>query len=122
MASTSQVLVNSATGRFVIKIEGTTADTTTIDASNAAINMPEAGTATLERVTWTMASGDITVTWKGGDKVACILSGNGSWILIQNGPVIANNATSPTGDVTIVKATASAYTIILQFGTYNTAA
>ena len=49
-------------------------------------------------------------------------SGNGNWNLVQNPPVIANNATSPTGDITIVKAGASDYSIILEFGTGATTA
>ena len=119
MASTAQVLKNRKQSTYVIKIEGNTADTTTIDASDANTNMPEDGTATLNRVMWTMASGEIIVTWKGSgaDAVACRLHGQGSWNLIQNPPVIANNATTPTGDVTVVKGTASHYTIILEFGT-----
>ena len=121
MASTSQLIMNSATGRLIVKIEGTGADTTTLDASAAGVNMPEDGTAQLMGMWWTMASGDITITWKGsGDKVAAILSGNGSWSAANNMPAIANNATSPTGDVTIVKGTASAYTCILEFATYTT--
>ena len=120
MASTSQLIMNSSQGRLIVKIEGTTADTTTLDASNAGVNMPEDGTAQLMGMWWTMASGDITITWKGGDKVAAILSGNGSWSAANNMPAIANNATSPTGDVTIVKGTASAYTCILEFATYTT--
>ncbi len=120
MASTSQLLVNSATGRLVVKIEGTGADTTTLDASVAGVNMPEDGTAQLVSMWWTMASGDITITWKGGDKVAAILSGNGSWTASSGMPAIANNATSPTGDVTIIKGTASAYTCILEFANYTT--
>ena len=47
MASTSQLIMNSATGRLIVKIEGTSADTTTLDASNAGVNMPEDGTAQL---------------------------------------------------------------------------
>ena len=121
MASTSQLIMNSATGRLIVKIEGTGADTTTLDASAAGVNMPEDGTAQLMGMWWTMASGDITITWKGsGDKVAAILSGNGSWSAANNMPSIANNSTSPTGDVTIIKGTASAYTCILEFATYTT--
>ena len=120
MASTSQLIMNSATGRLIVKVEGTGADTTTLDASDAAINMPEDGTAQLMGMWWTMTSGDITITWKGGDKVAAILSGNGSLTQASGMPAIPNNATSPTGDVTIVKGTASAYTCILEFATYTT--
>jgi len=118
MASTAQVLRNKAQSSYVIKIEGNAADTTTIDASVSGVNMPEDGTATLRRAMWTMASGDVTITWKGStDKVAARLSGNGNWNLTQNPPVIANNAGTPTGDVTIVKTGASIYSIILEFGT-----
>ena len=121
MASTSQILVNSATGRFIVKIEGTGADTTTIDASDSGINMPEDGTAQLTNMWWTMASGDVTITWKGGtDKVAAILSGNGSWTQSSGIPAIANNSVTPTGDVTIVKGTASAYSCVLEFANYTT--
>ena len=120
MASTSQLIMNSATGRLIVKIEGTGADTTTLDASSAGVNMPEDGTANLMGMWWTMASGDITITWKGGDKVAAILSGNGSLTQASGMPAIPNNATSPSGDVTIIKGTASAYTCILEFATYTT--
>jgi hypothetical protein len=117
MATTNQVLRNKLQGSYVCKIEGNSADTTTLDAS-ATSGLPEDGTATLRRAMWTMASGDITVTWKGStDKVAARFSGNGNWNLTQNPPVIANNAGTPTGDITIVKTTASVYSIILEFGT-----
>ena len=122
MASTSQILRNKLQGSFVVKIEGDAADTTTLDAS-ALSGLPEDGTATLRRAMWTTESGQITITWKGGtDKVAARFSGNGNWNLVQNPPVIANNATSPTGDITIVKAGASDYSIILEFGTGATTA
>ena len=120
MASTSQLIMNSATGRLIVKIEGTTADTTTLDASTSGVNMPENGTAQLIGMWWTMASGDITITWKGGDKVAAILSGNGSWSATNGMPAIPNNATSPSGSVTIIKGGVSAYTCILEFATYTT--
>ena len=118
MASTSQVLRNKLQSSFVCKIEGNAADTTTIDASVSGDNMPEDGTATLRRAMWTTESGQITVTWKGStDKVAARFSGNGNWNLVQNPRVIANNAGTPTGDITIVKTGASDYSIILEFGT-----
>jgi len=118
MASSAQVLRNKLQSSYVLKIEGNGADTVLIDASDSSTNMPTDGTATLRRASWTMASGDITVTWKGAtDAVALRLSGNGSWNLQHNPPVIANNATTPTGDVSIVKTTASIYSIILEFGT-----
>ena len=121
MASSSQLMVNSTTGRFVIKVEGDGADTTTIDASVSGVNMPEDGTAQLTSAWWTCNSGDITVTWKGGtDKVAGRFSGNGSWTASSGMPAIANNATTPSGDVTIVKTTASVYSIILEFANYTT--
>jgi len=123
MASTAQVLRNKAQSSYVIKVEGNAADTTTIDASVSGVNMPEDGTATLRRAMWTTESGQITVTWKGSaDAVAARLSGNGNWNLTQNPPVIANNAGTPTGDVTIVKTGASDYSIILEFGTGATTA
>ena len=122
MASTSQVLRNKLQSSFVCKIEGDAADTTTLDAS-ATSGLPEDGTATLRRAMWTTESGQITVTWKGSaDAVAARLSGNGNWNLTQNPPVIANNAGTPTGDVTIVKTGASDYSIILEFGTGATTA
>ena len=122
MATTNQVLRNKAQSSFVCKIEGNAADTTTLDAS-ALSGLAEDGTTTLRRAIWTMASGDITVTWKGStDKVAARFSGNGSWNLTQNPPVIANNASTPTGDITIVKTGASIYSIILEFGTGATTA
>ena len=122
MASTSQVLRNKAQSSYVIKIEGNSADTTTLDAS-ATDGLPADGTATLRRAMWTMASGDVTVTWKGStDKVAARFSGNGNWNLTQNPPVIANNSSTPTGDITIVKTGASIYSIILEFGTGATTA
>ena len=122
MASTNQILRNKLQSSFVCKIEGDAADTTTLDAS-AISGLPEDGTATLRRAMWTTESGQITITWKGGtDKVAARFSGNGNWNLVQNPPVIANNATSPTGDITIVKAGASDYSIILEFGTGATTA
>jgi len=122
MASTSQVLRNKAQSSYVIKIEGNSADTTTLDAS-AISGLAEDGTTTLRRAIWTMASGDITVTWKGStDKVAARFSSNGNWNLVQNPPVIANNAGTPTGDITIAKTTASVYSIILEFGTGATTA
>ena len=122
MASTNQILRNKLQSSFVCKIEGNAADTTTLDAS-ALSGLPEDGTATLRRAMWTTESGQITVTWKGSsDAVAARFSGNGNWNLVQNPPVIANNATSPTGDITIVKAGASDYSIILEFGTGATTA
>ena len=122
MASTNQILRNKLQSSFVCKIEGNAADTTTLDAS-ALSGLPEDGTATLRRALWTTESGQITVTWKGSsDAVAARFSGNGNWNLVQNPPVIANNATSPTGDITIVKAGASDYSIILEFGTGATTA
>ena len=122
MASTSQVLRNKLQSSYVIKIEGNAADTTTLDAS-ATSGLPEDGTATLRRAMWTTESGQITVTWKGStDKVAARFSGNGNWNLTQNPPVIANNAGTPTGDITIVKTGASDYSIILEFGTGATTA
>ena len=118
MASTAQALRNKKQGSFVIKIEGDAADTTTIDASDAGTNMPEDGTATIRRIMWTTEGGQITITWKGSaDAVAARLSGNGSWNLTQNPPVIPNNAGTPTGDVTVIKAGASDYTVIIEFGT-----
>ena len=65
MATTTQVLKNRKQSSYIIKIEGNSADTTTIDASDSATNIPEDGTATIRRIMWTMASGDITITWKG---------------------------------------------------------
>ena len=122
MASTAQILRNKLQGSYVVKIEGNAADTTTLDAS-ATSGLPEDGTATLRRAMWTTESGQITVTWKGSaDAVAARLSGNGNWNLTQNPPVIANNAGTPTGDVTIVKTGASDYSIILEFGTGATTA
>ena len=122
MASTSQVLRNKLQSSFVCKIEGNAADTTTLDAS-AVSGLPEDGTATLRRAMWTTESGQITVTWKGSaDAVAARFSGNGNWNLTQNPPVIANNAGTPTGDITIVKTGASDYSIILEFGTGATTA
>ena len=122
MATTNQVLRNKAQSSYVIKIEGNSADTTTLDAS-ATDGLPADGTATLRRAMWTMASGDVTVTWKGStDKVAARFSGNGNWNLTQNPPVIANNSSTPTGDITIVKTGASIYSIILEFGTGATTA
>ena len=122
MASTSQILRDKLQSSFVCKIEGNAADTTTLDAS-ALSGLAEDGTTTLRRAIWTMASGDITVTWKGStDKVAARFSGNGNWNLVQNPPVIANNAGTPTGDITIAKTTASVYSIILEFGTGATTA
>ena len=122
MASTNQVLRNKLQGSYVCKIEGNAADTTTLDAS-ATAGLPADGTATLRRAMWTTESGQITVTWKGSaDAVAARLSGNGNWNLTQNPPVIANNAGTPTGDVTIVKTGASDYSIILEFGTGATTA
>ena len=122
MASTNQILRDKLQSSFVCKIEGNAADTTTLDAS-ATDGLPADGTATLRRAMWTMASGDVTVTWKGStDKVAARFSGNGNWNLIQNPPVIANNASTPTGDITIVKTGASIYSIILEFGTGATTA
>ena len=117
MASTNQVLRNKLQGSYVCKIEGNAADTTTLDAS-AVSGLPEDGTATLRRAMWTTESGQSTVTWKGSaDAVAARFSGNGNWNLTQNPPVIANNAGTPTGDITIVKTGASDYSIILEFGT-----
>jgi len=117
MASTSQILRNKKQGSFVVKVEGDDAATTNLDAS-ALTGLPTDGTATLRRAMWTMASGDITVTWDGAtDAVAARFSGNGNWNLTQNPPVIANNATDPTGDIVIAKTTASVYSIILEFGT-----
>ena len=122
MATTNQYLRNKLQSSFVCKIEGNAADTTTLDAS-ALTGLPVDGTATLRRAMWTMASGDVTVTWKGStDKVAARFSGNGNWNLVQNPPVIANNAGTPTGDITIAKTTASVYSIILEFGTGATTA
>ena len=122
MASTNQVLRNKLQGSYVCKIEGNAADTTTLDAS-ATAGLPADGTATLRRAMWTTESGQITITWKGSaDAVAARLSGNGNWNLTQNPPVIANNAGTPTGDVTIVKTGASDYSIILEFGTGATTA
>ena len=122
MASTSQVLRNKLQSSFVCKIEGNAADTTTLDAS-ATAGLPADGTATLRRAMWTTESGQITVTWKGSaDAVAARFSGNGNWNLTQNPPVIANNAGTPTGDITIVKTGASDYSIILEFGTGATTA
>ena len=122
MASTNPVLRNKLQGSYVCKIEGDAADTTTLDAS-ATSGLPEDGTATLRRAMWTTESGQITITWKGSaDAVAARLSGNGNWNLTQNPPVIANNAGTPTGDVTIVKTGASDYSIILEFGTGATTA
>jgi len=122
MASTSQILRNKLQSSFVCKIEGNAADTTTLDAS-ALSGLPEDGTATLRRALWTTESGQITVTWKGSsDAVAARFSGNGNWNLVQNPPVIANNAGTPTGDITIVKTGASDYSIILEFGTGATTA
>ncbi len=118
MSSTAQALRNKKQGSFVIKIEGDAADTTTIDASSAGTNMPEDGTATIRRIMWTVESGQITITWKGAaDAVATRLSGNGGWNFTQNPPVIPNNATTPTGDVTVIKTGASDYTVIIEFGT-----
>lgn len=118
MATTTQILKNRKQSSYIIKIEGDDAATTSIDASDSGTNLPEDGTATIRRIMWTMASGDITITWKGSaDAVACRLSGNGNWNFTQNPPVIANNATTPTGDIEIVKGTASDYTIILEIGT-----
>ena len=117
MASTAQVLRNKLQSSYVIKIEGNAADTTTLDAS-ATSGLPADGTATLRRAMWTTEGGQITVTWKGSaDAVAARFSGNGNWNLTQNPPVIANNAGTPTGDITIVKTGASDYSIILEFGT-----
>ena len=117
MASTNQILRDKLQGSFVCKIEGNAADTTTLDAS-ATDGLPADGTATLRRAMWTTESGQITVTWKGStDKVAARFSGNGNWNLTQNPPVIANNAGTPTGDITIVKTGASDYSILLEFGT-----
>ena len=122
MASTNQILRNKLQSSFVCKIEGNAADTTTLDAS-ALSGLPEDGTATLRRALWTTESGQITVTWKGSsDAVAARFSGNGNWNLVQNPPVIANNAGTPTGDITIVKTGASDYSIILEFGTGATTA
>ena len=122
MASTNQILRDKLQSSFVCKIEGNAADTTTLDAS-ATDGLPADGTATLRRAMWTMASGDVTVTWKGStDKVAARFSGNGNWNLTQNPPVIANNSSTPTGDITIVKTGASIYSIILEFGTGATTA
>ena len=122
MASTNQVLRNKLQGSYVCKIEGNAADTTTLDAS-ATAGLPADGTATLRRAMWTTESGQITVTWKGSaDAVAARFSGNGNWNLTQNPPVIANNAGTPTGDITIVKTGASDYSIILEFGTGATTA
>jgi len=118
MATTTQILRNRKQSSYIIKIEGDDAATTTIDASDSSTNLPEDGTATIRRIMWTMASGDITITWKGSaDAVACRLSGNGNWNFTQNPPVIANNANTPTGDIQVVKGTASVYTIILEIGT-----
>ena len=117
MASTNQILRDKLQSSFVCKIEGNAADTTTLDAS-ATAGVPEDGTATLRRAMWTTEGGQITVTWKGSaDAVAARFSGNGNWNLTQNPPVIANNAGTPTGDITIVKTGASDYSIILEFGT-----
>ena len=117
MASTAQVLRNKLQSSYVVKIEGNAADTTTLDAS-ATSGLPADGTATLRRAMWTTEGGQITVTWKGSaDAVAARFSGNGNWNLTQNPPVIANNAGTPTGDITIVKTGASDYSIILEFGT-----
>ena len=118
MASTVQYLRDKKQGSVVVKIEGNGADTTTLNAS-AITGLPSDGTATIRRALWTANSGDITITWKGtgGDAVACRLSGNGNWNLTQNPPVIANNATTPTGNITIAKTGASVYSIILDIGT-----
>jgi len=118
MASSSQILRNKKQGSVVVKIEGDGADTTTLNAS-AISGLPADGTATIRRALWTANSGDITITWKGSgaDAVACRLSGNGNWNLTQNPPVIANNATTPTGNITIAKTGASVYSIILDIGT-----
>ena len=122
MASTNQILRNKLQSSFVCKIEGNAADTTTLDAS-ALSGLPEDGTATLRRAMWTTESGQITVTWKGSsDAVAARFSGNGNWNLTQNPPVIANNAGTPSGDISIVKTGASDYSIILEFGTGATTA
>lgn len=122
MASTAQILRNKLQSSYVVKIEGTAADTTTLDAS-ATSGLPEDGTATLRRAMWTTESGQITVTWKGSsDAVAARFSGNGNWNLTQNPPVIANNAGTPSGDISIVKTGASDYSIILEFGTGATTA
>jgi|TARA_Y100000296_G_scaffold41898_1_gene48293 hypothetical protein len=118
MASTVQYLRDKKQGSVVVKIEGNAADTTTLNAS-VITGLPADGTATIRRALWTSNSGDITITWKGSgaDAVACRLSGNGNWNLTQNPPVIANNATTPSGNITIAKTGASVYSIILDIGT-----
>ena len=116
MASTIQYLRNKKQSSVILKLEGNTADTTTIP--QAGTELPADGTATLRRAMWTTAGGDITLTWLGATPaVAARFSGNGNWNLVQNPPVIANNAIDPTGDVEVTKAGVSSYSIILEFGT-----
>ena len=121
MASTVQYLRDTKQGSVVVKIEGDAADTTSLDASaidGLPSGAPATVTATINRMMWTTESGQITITWDGSsDAVAARLSGNGNWNLLQNPPVIANNATAPTGDIVVAKTGASDYTIIIEFGT-----
>jgi|TARA_Y100000310_G_C20603502_1_gene774289 hypothetical protein len=117
MASTTQYLRDIKQGSVVVKIEGDAADSTTLSAASVT-GLPEDGTATIQKIMWTVESGQITITWDGvTDKVACRLSGNGYWNMIQSQLPITNNAATPSGDIVIAKTGATDYTIIVEFGT-----
>ena len=123
---TSQTLTDTSGVKTVIKFTNSSDGTgeslvNKFDAS-ALTHLSEDGTKIISKINWSINTADsksgVEIIWDGAtNATACFLSGQGYWDLNTDGNGIANNATTPTGDILFSTknfASGDNYTIILE--------
>ena len=124
---TTQTIADTSGVKFVAKLTNFSDGTgetlvKKIDASELTF-MSEDGNRTIARVYYSINTSDrksgVELIWDGTDNAtAVLLSGQGFWDLRADGNEIANNATTPTGDVLLSTknfAIGDNYTILVVF-------
>ena len=124
---TSQVLTDTTGVKYSVKLTNYSDGTgetlvKKIDASETTF-MTEDGNRKISKIFWSVNTANpksaVELIWDGATKsTAVFLSGQGFWDLRADGNEIANNATTPTGDVLLSTkyfANGDNYTILVVF-------
>ena len=124
---TSQVLTDTTGVKYAVKLTNFSDGTgetlvRKVDASETTF-MTEDGNRKISKIFWSINTANpksaVELIWDGAtNATAVLLSGQGFWDLRADGNEIANNATTPTGDVLLSTknfANGDNYTILVVF-------
>ena len=124
---TSQVLTDTTGVKYAVKLTNFSDGTgetlvRKVDASETTF-MTTDGNRKISKIFWSINTANpksaVELIWDGAtDATAVLLSGQGFWDLRADGNEIANNATTPTGDVLLSTknfANGDNYTILVVF-------